>query len=123
MKLFRKIAIACLTLLTTAGMATACSLTKVGTASIKPLESESISDTAPEDSTTPEEEEEAQYIYRVKVQNASGYGFKNITVRLKDGGEVVAEKTTSSLGYADFGRSEILALGNQFDYDLTAPQL
>ena len=130
MKLFRKLAISCLTLLTVAGMATACSLGDFGGISIQPPasseeessisenESTSSSSSSSKEDDKEEDKEEietAQYVYRIKVQNASGFGFRNVTVRLKDGDEVVAEKTTSSLGYADFGKSDILALGN---YDI-----
>lgn len=124
MKLFKKLAIACLTLLTTAGLATACSLgaiTVTPPLSSSESESESVSSSVKEESTTePDKEPTATYVYRVKVQNASGYGFRNVTVRLKDGDEVVAEKATSSTGLADFGRSDILALGN---YDIEIADL
>ena len=130
MKFFKKLAIACLSLFTTASMATACSaedlgnifnIEGLGNIVIQAPESDSLEDSTVSDEESSSEEENKgesvtpQYIYRIKVQNATGYGFKNITVRLKDGNEVVAEKTTSALGYADFGRSDILALGN---YDI-----
>lgn len=124
MKLFKKLAIACLTLLTTAGLATACSLGAITvTPPLSTSESESTSEsvsssTKEESSDTPDEEQNATYVYRIKVQNASGYGFRNVTVRLKDGNEVVAEKATSATGIADFGRSDILALGN-YDIEIT----
>ena len=122
MKLFKKLAIACLTLFTVAGMVTACS-SKGGDSTSQSTMPESGSDiTSSEENSSVEEDSgesvTPQYVYRIKVQNATGYGFKNVTVRLKDGDEVVAEKTTSSLGYADFGRSDILALGN-FDIEIS----
>ena len=106
MKLFRKLAIACLTLFTVAGMATACSLDGFGAISVQPYSSseETISSseqesTAPESSSasSPDKEEEddkeednLSFVYRIKVQNATGFGFRNVTVRLKDGDEVMA---------------------------------
>ena len=126
MKLFKKLAIACLAIFTMAGMVTACSSKggdSISQSSSSMSESESeIS--SPEESSSEEEENEEeddvipQYVYRVKVQNATGYGFRNVTVRLKDGDVVVAEKTTSTSGNADFGRSDILALGN-FDIEIS----
>ena len=132
MKLFKKIAIACLSLFTTASMATACSAEDLGNIlniegfgniTVQAPTSDSLEDSTVSNEESSSEEEDngesvaPQYIYRIKVQNATGYGFKNITVRLKDGNEVIAEKTTSASGYADFGRSDILALGN-FDIEL-----
>lgn len=123
MKLFKKLAIACLTLFTAAGIATACSQASSDDFSSSetslPTSSTEESSSEQENSSSIEEEEDnednTQYVYRIKVQNATGFGFKNVTVRLKNGDEVVAEKTTSTLGLADFGRSDILTLGN---YDI-----
>ena len=68
MKLFRKIALACLTLLTVAGIATACQDTE-------PENSASLPTSSSTGSEDPAPEENADYIYRIKVQNATGFGF------------------------------------------------
>ena len=128
MKLIKKLAILCAALLTTAGfsMATACSL---GTITATPVESsseessssekDSSSDKDSNSSSDKEEDKEEdqtpKFVYRVKVQNATGFGLKDVTVRLKKGNEVIAEKATTSTGYATFGKSDILALGS---YDI-----
>lgn len=123
MKLMKKLAILCLSLLTTAGMATACSfnIQVEAPTSSEDSVSASTSDTDKDSASSSEKEEDKeedvtpQFVYRVKVQNATGYGFRGLTVRLKNGAETVAEKTTSSSGYATFGKSDILALGS---YDI-----
>lgn len=61
------------------------------------------SDTSTDSSDT---ETPAEYVYRVKVRNAGGYGFKNATVKLMDGDEVVATETTHDTGYAYFNEVE-----------------
>lgn len=125
MKLMKKLAILCLSLLTAAGMATACSHNIAiapptgeqdsSSVSAPNSESEKDSSSSSEKEEDKEEDKTPQFVYRVKVQNATGYGFKGLTVRLKDGENVIAEKTTSASGYATFGKSDILALGS---YDI-----
>ncbi|MBQ8229671.1 MAG: TlpA family protein disulfide reductase [Clostridia bacterium] len=80
-------------------------------------------------STSDEEEfidENAEYVYRVSVENAGGnFGFSGVTVTLKDGDTVVAEETTKRVqktnsagetvytqnAYAIFGSEDITELG------------
>ena len=45
------------------------------------------------------------------MQNATGYGLRGVRVALYDGETEIAAKTTSSSGYATFGRSDIIELG------------
>ena len=124
MKLIKKLAILCTALLTAAGfsMATACSLNAI---TMQPIASSSEDESSIEqessdkDSTSSDKEEEEdkedqtpKFVYRIKVQNATGFGLKDVTVRLKNGDEVIAEKATTSTGYATFNKSDILALGS-----------
>ncbi len=72
----------------------------------KPDNSVSSSDTTSD--STPDVEPSA-YVYRVSVQNATGFGFKNITVNLKKDGEVVASAKTNKSGNANFLEDNITA--------------
>ena len=115
MKAFKKLAILCAALLMTAalGTATACDQLAIGLPDSTQTSDSSSSGSSDKDSSSPEEEdpEIKDFVCRVKVQNATGYGFRGVTVTLKDGDTVVAEKDTSSSGYATFQKHE-LAVGN-----------
>ena len=116
MNVFKKLAILCSALLMTAalGAATACEKFAIDLPDSTTQSSESSSsqkdpstsegDTSPED---PEEPEIKDFVCRVKVQNATGYGFRGVTVALKDGDTVVAHKNTTSSGYATFQKHEL----------------
>ena len=56
------------------------------------------------DSTDSSEEEvnPSSYVYRVCVENQTGYGLKGATVTLKNGDTVVATATSNTNGYANF---------------------
>lgn len=47
------------------------------------------------------------YVYRISVQNETGYGFANVSVNLYDGTEKVASKTTNSAGNANFMQADV----------------
>ncbi len=68
---------------------------------------ESSSDSAVDSSSSGDEETTA-FVYRVSVQNPTGFGFRNVTVNLSDGDNVIASKKTDSSGNANF-----------LDYDVT----
>ncbi len=66
------------------------------------------SDTGSEDDG---EDENAAYVYRIKVQNPTGFGLKGVTVTLFDGETEIASKTTSSSGYATFKATDVAQTG------------
>lgn len=112
MKLFKKIATLCLAMLACVsfGVAAACDDdVPDSSSSSSDAESSMPDSSSPEDSSAGESE--AAFVYRVKVQNATGYGLKGVHVALYDGETEIAAKTTSGSGYATFGRSDIIALG------------
>ncbi len=47
------------------------------------------------------------YVYRISVQNATGFGFSGVTVTLKDGDTEVASATTNRSGNANFLEGEV----------------
>lgn len=61
--------------------------------------------------STPDDDNYA-FVYRVSVQNATGFGFSGATVKLMDGDTVVASKTTNASGNANFLTSDIAQVGN-----------
>ena len=135
MKLFKKLAVLCAALLTTAGlsMATACEFGSLGDLSVPSGSNESVessqedsqSSSSPSSSSTSEPDSSASeqpggdeddkptqnFTYRIKVQNETSFGFKNINVRLMQGSTEVASTTTNTNGFADFYKSETLPLG------------
>lgn len=65
----------------------------------------SITESAPDD-------DNYAFVYRVSVQNATGFGFSGATVKLMDGDTVVASKKTNASGNANFLASDIAQVGN-----------
>ncbi len=132
MKLFRKLALLSMAMLTalSMGVAAACvengdssssslsdsSSTESSTNSSESASSESSSDdssgSSVDDSSSDssDEETEAEFVYRIKIQNETGYGFKKLKVALLDGEEEIAAKTTTNAGYATFHRTDIIEL-------------
>lgn len=51
------------------------------------------------------------FVYRVRVQNATGFGFDNVTVTLYDGNTVIATKKTNASGNANFLKSDVATAG------------
>ncbi len=76
--------------------------------------SESSSDSSSVDDNT------LDYVYRISVQNVTGFGFEGVTVTLKNGDTVVASKNTNSSGNANFLSSEISTVG---EYDIVVENL
>ena len=124
MTIFKKLTMICLALLTASGLcaAAACSTLPGASSSSAGNSSESSSTEAGESSSESSSSEESSsddsseetpinYVYRVKVRNATGFGFRGARVTLYDGEEIVAEKVTTSSGYATFGTSDIIKLG------------
>lgn len=68
-----------------------------------------------DDSSTPDEtpDDSVGYVYRIAVQNPTGFGLRNVPVSLYDGETLVASSTTNSNGYAYFRNNtgEGIALG------------
>ena len=64
------------------------------------------------ESSSSSREDVADFVYRIKVQNATGYGFKNLTVSLYDGETKIAEATTNRSGYATFTKNNVPTVGN-----------
>lgn len=52
------------------------------------------------------------YVYRVSVQNETGFGFSGATVKLMDGNKVVANKKTNASGNANFLSADVATVGN-----------
>lgn len=52
------------------------------------------------------------FMYRIRVQNVTGFGFAGVTVSLKDGDEIIAKKTTNTSGNANFLVSDLTEAGN-----------
>ncbi len=92
MKLFKKITLLSLAALTALGMGVA---------------SACVNDVTSSSSSSLEEVEEQDYVCRVKVENATGYGFKGVEVALYDGETEIRSEKTNSDGYATFAASEI----------------
>ncbi len=57
------------------------------------------------DSSSPSDD--ASYVYRVSLQNETGFGFAGATVNLMKGDEVVASKKTNRSGNANFLESDV----------------
>lgn len=74
--------------------------------------SSSVDNSSNNSSSSSEEEEIKDFVYRIKVQNATGYGFKSLTVSLYDGETQIAEATTNRSGYATFTKDDVAAVGN-----------
>lgn len=66
----------------------------------------------PPTSSAGETSDTAEYVYRVSVQNETGFGFKNATVSLYDGDKQIASKKTNSNGNANFLKEEVPTVGN-----------
>ena len=95
MKLFKKLAILTTALLLSFGLGIAATACDNG-------ENNGVINGTDGSITDGSDSSTTEYVYRVKVRNAGGYGFKNVTVKLMDGENVVATATTHSTGYAYF---------------------
>ncbi len=61
------------------------------------------------DTSVPEDSQ--AYIYRVSVQNETGFGFSGVTVKLMDGDKVVATRETNNSGNANFSKKDVAKVG------------
>ena len=95
MKLFKKLAILTTALLLSLGLGIAATACDNG-------ENNGVINGTGGSTTDGSDTSPTEYVYRVKVRNAGGYGFKNVTVKLMDGENVVATATTHGTGYAYF---------------------
>ncbi len=113
MKLFKKLTVLCmaLTLCLGAGSAlVACENLGGDSSSDSVLESTSTSESNGDSSSTSSTDEAATYVYRVSVQNETGFGFNKVDVALKDAsGNTVVSKPTNASGNANFFKEEITA--------------
>ncbi len=89
MKLFKKILWLCATLAAVAGLGVAAACKN---------------DDVPDSST---EGDTSSFVYRVSLQNETGFGFSGVTVNLMKGDEVVASKTTNRAGNANFQEEDV----------------
>ena len=113
MKLLKKLLLLCASITCCLGFAVggiACGDTQGNTPSSSESASTSSVDASSEE-TSSEESEPASYVYRVRVQNETGYGFRNVTVTLMDGETQIAQKTTNSAGNANFDESDVETVG------------
>ncbi len=98
MKLLKKILMLGATLATCLGLGVASACGETGGSSLPDVSSsESNSSGAQQQS----------FVYRVSLQNTTGFGFSNATVKLMDGDEVVATKKTNASGNANFLQGEV----------------
>lgn len=58
-----------------------------------------------------ESNEPAAFVYRISVQNETGFGFSGVTVKLMAGTQVVASKKTNASGNANFLAEDISQTG------------
>ncbi len=77
-----------------------------------PSESSSESSSSEEEELPPEEDNNAEYVYRITLQNQTGFGFSGTTVKLMDGDRLVAEKKTNAAGNANFTAEEVSEVGS-----------
>ncbi len=68
-------------------------------------------DKTPEKPNGGDNSDSSVYVYRVSLQNETGFGFEGATVKLMDGDKVVASKRTNKSGNANFFEDEV-APGN-----------
>lgn len=107
MKIFKKATIFCLSLLAclSMGMAVACGGDTLDSSSNGSVNSSSTSGSSSDgDVSSPDEEpdDSVGYVYRIAVQNPTGFGLRNVPVSLYDGETLVASSTTNTNGYAYF---------------------
>ena len=68
-------------------------------------------DAPPTSSSVEESPETNEYVYRVTVQNETGFAFRGISVSLYDGETKIAGKNTNSLGNANFTADDVAEVG------------
>ena len=119
MKLFKKTLWlgAILALLSGAGALTACFSSTQASSSIEGSvnsSAESLTDSSlvSESESSSADDNDYAYVYRISLQNATGFGFAGVTVTLKDGDTVIASKKTNSSGNANFLASDLAVVGN-----------
>ncbi len=120
MKLFKKILglSAMLSICLGLGIATA-SCGESATSVTQPTVNVSKGDTLPSATLTSgsstSAKETVNYVYRINVQNETGFGFSGVTVKLMTGDTVVATATTNRDGDADFSADDVASVG---EYDI-----
>ena len=72
----------------------------------------SVSSTPDETSSSSIDDNNYAYVYRIRVQNETGFGFSGVSVTLKDGDNVIASKKTNASGNANFLDADITTVGN-----------
>ena len=66
------------------------------------------------------EDDNVAFVYRVRLQNETGFGFSGATVKLMDGETVVAEKKTNASGNANFLKADVATVGT---YDVVVENI
>lgn len=66
------------------------------------------------------EDDNVAFVYRVRLQNETGFGFSGATVKLLDGETVVAEKKTNASGNANFLKTDVATVGT---YDVVVENI
>ncbi len=111
MKLFKKLTVLCMALALCLGAGSAfaaCGETGGGSSSDSVVESVSDSASASDVDDSSSSAQEAAYVYRVSVQNETGFGFNKVDVTLKDAnGNAVASKSTNTSGNANFFEEDV----------------
>ena len=97
MNSFKKLTIFCLSLLACSSLALGVGCGDSGAQNSSGGASSESSSTSPE---------ELNYVYRVAVQNPTGFGLEDVPVSLLSGDTVVASATTNSTGFAYFRDDE-----------------
>lgn len=103
MKLFRKLTIFCLSVLTCCSVAFAVACGGDPGNTSNDVNSSESSSSSEESSSS---EDESSYVYRISVQNPTGFGLRKVTVKLMDGEREIASETTNNDGYAYFRNDE-----------------
>ncbi len=115
MKLFKKILWLSATLVALAGFGTMAACDDTDSSS---SESSSVSDSTSSDTASSEansssvDDNNYAYVYRIRVQNETGFGFSGVSVTLKDGDTVIASKKTNASGNANFLENDVAQVGN-----------
>ena len=110
MKAFRKLLILGLTFMLSLGLGIFTACDKGDTSS---NDSTSASDSASASDSV--QDDEPEFVYKVRTQSIGGYGLRNVIVSLYDGDNKVASVLTNTLGNAYFTQAEVATPG---EYDV-----
>ena len=100
MKLWKKLLMLCMTL--SLGCGVAATVAGCSDKGNTPASSSSSVDESPETN---------EYVYRVTLQNETGFAFRGVSVSLFDGEKKIATRNTNSLGNANFTAEDVAEVG------------